>query len=98
MAFQVKPFVEVLKYTKEMLDDALAPIRARSAKAKADMVSAKLEEQMLTLEREIHEACASKDIDFDAVIAKIDKYDLTERKRNQVAKLIADLFPTKGSA
>jgi len=98
MAFQVKPFAEVLKYTKEMLDDALAPIRARSAKAKADMVSAKLEEQMLTLEREIHEACASKDIDFDAVITKIDKYDLTERKRNQVAKLIADLFPAKGAA
>lgn len=98
MAFVVKPFEEVLKYTKEMLDDVLAPIRARSAKAKADMVSAKLEEQMLTLEREIHEACASKEIDFDAVIAKIDKYDLTERKRNQVTKLIDDLFPSKKRA
>jgi len=95
MAFKVKPFEEVLKYTKEMLDDALAPIRARSAKAKADMVSAKIEEQMLTLEREIHESCASKDLDFDNIIAKIDKYELAERKRNQITKLIGDLFPGK---
>lgn len=95
MAFQVKPFREVIAMTKEKLDEALAPIRARSAKAKADMASAKLEEQMVTLEREIHEACASKDIDFDAVIAKIDKYELTERKHTQVNKLILDLFPEK---
>lgn len=95
MAFNVKPFAEVLAMTKEKLDEALAPIRARSAKAKAVMVLAKLEEQMLNLEREIHEACASKELDFDAITAKIDKYELTERKLGQVDKLIADLFPDK---
>lgn len=95
MSFIVKPFRELITMSKEMLDEALAPIRARSAKAKADMASAKLEEQMLTLEREIHEACASKDIDFDQVIAKIDRYELTERKRDQVSKLIVQLFPDK---
>lgn len=95
MAFKVRPFVELIAFTKEKLDEALAPIRARSARAKAELVSAKLEEQMVTLEREIHEACASKDIDFDAVVAKIDKYDLAERKRKQVEGLIADLFPGK---
>ena len=95
MAFKVKSFVEVLAMTKEKLDEALAPIRARSAKAKADMASAKLEEQMITLEREIHEACATKELDFDLIIAKIDKYELTERKNKQVKELIADLFPGK---
>ncbi len=35
MAFKVKPFAEVLAFTKEKLDEALAPIRARSARAKA---------------------------------------------------------------
>lgn len=95
MAFKVKPFVEVIAMTKEKLDEALAPIRARSARAKADMASAKLEESMVTLEREIHEACASKDIDFDfdKIIALIDRYDLTERKSKQIGKLIGDLFP-----
>lgn len=98
MAFKVKPFVEVIAMTKEKLDEALAPIRARSARAKADMAQAKLEEKMVTLEREIHEACASKDIDFDQIIAKIDQYDLTERKANQIRKLIGDLFPDKVNA
>lgn len=93
MAFKVRPFVEVVAFSKEKLDEALAPIRARSAKAKAEMAQAKLEEQMVTLEREIHEQCASKDIDFDSIIAKIDKYDLTERKRKQIDGLIRELFP-----
>jgi len=95
MAFKVKSFREVLTLSKEKLDEALAPIRARSAKAKADLVSAKLEEQMVTLEREIHEACAAKDLDFDAIISKIDRYELTERKNKQVKALISDLFPEK---
>lgn len=95
MAFQVKPFREVIAYTKEKLDEALAPIRARSAKAKADLASAKLEEQMINLEREIHEACASKEINFDTIVDKIDKYELLERKSKQIAGLIADLFPEK---
>lgn len=96
MAFKVKPFVEVIAMTKEKLDEALAPIRARSARAKADMASAKLEETMVTLEREIHEACASKDIDFDKIISLIDRYELTERKAGQIGTLIGDLFPERG--
>jgi len=95
MAFKVKPFAEVLRYTKEALDDALAPIRARSASAKAALYSAKLEEEMVGLERQIHEACASKDLDFDTIIAKIDKYELSERKLKQVNGLISELFPEK---
>lgn len=95
MAFKVKPFVEVIAMTKEKLDEALAPIRARSAKAKADMALAKLEESMVTTEREIHEGCASKDLDFDSIIGKIDKYELTERKHKQIKQLIGDLFPAE---
>jgi hypothetical protein len=95
MAFKVKPFAEVIALSKEKLDEALAPIRARSAKAKADMAQAKLEEKMVTLEREIHEACAEKDLDFDSIISKIDQYELTERKNEQIKELITDLFPVR---
>jgi hypothetical protein len=97
MAFKVKPFVEVLAMTKEKLDEVLAPIRARSARAKADMALAKLEEEMVGLEREIHERCASKELDFDAIIAKIDRFELTERKHRQIKALIDDLFPGKAA-
>ena len=95
MAFKVKPFAEVLKMSKEALDDALAPIRARSARAKADMVGAKLEEEMIDFERRIHEACADKELDFDKIIGLINKFDLAERKQKQVGKLIAELFPVR---
>jgi hypothetical protein len=95
MAFKVKPFVEVIAMTKEKLDEVLAPVRARSAKAKAEMAQAELEEEMVTLERQIHEACASKDLDFDDIIEKIDEYELVERKSKQIRRLIAELFPAR---
>lgn len=93
MGFKIKPFAEVILYTKEKLDEALAPIRVRSIKAKATMEEAKLEEKMLGLEKEIHEACASKEPDFTSIINKIDSYELTERKLNQIRKIIAEMFP-----
>jgi hypothetical protein len=93
MAFKVKPFAEVIKLSKEALDDVLAPVRARAAKAKADMVSAKLEEEMIDLERRIHEACAEKELDFNKITDLINKFELAERKRKQVSKLVAELFP-----
>ena len=95
MAFQVKPFAEVLKMSKEALDDALAPIRARSARAKADMVGVKLEEEMIDLERRIHESCAEKELNFDKIINLVNQFDLAERKKKQVGKLVAELFPRK---
>ena len=93
MSFKVKPFADVLVMTDVELDTELAPIRARSAKAKADMTVAKLEEEMVTLERRIHEACAAKDLNFDSIISMIDQYELTERKSGQIKSLIGDLFP-----
>lgn len=95
MAFKIKSFREVLTMSKEGLDEVLAPVRARSARSKADLYSAQLEEKMIGIERAIHEACAEKDLDFDAIIGKIDSYELLERKSKQVDGLIAELFPAK---
>ncbi len=95
MGFKVKPFSEVIAYTKEKLDEALAPIRVRSVKAKATMFESRLEEKMINTEKQVHELCAAKEPDFDAIIRKIDDYELTERKLGQVRKIVADLFPEK---
>ena len=93
MAFNVKPFKEVLAMTKEKLDEALAPIRARSAKAKAELEVAKLDEKLIGLEGEIHKLCAEKDLNFDKIIDKINDYELTERKHKQITQLVTELFP-----
>ena len=93
MAFNVKPFKEVLAMTKEKIDEALAPIRARAAKAKADLESAKLEEKMVSLESDIHKMCAEKELNFDRIIDKIDEFELAERRKKQIDKIITELFP-----
>lgn len=93
MAFKVKPFKDVLAMTKEKLDTALAPVRARGAKAKANLEVSKIEESMISLETEIHNMCAEKELDFIKITKKIDEYDLQERRLKQVQKLVADLFP-----
>lgn len=93
MSFKVKSYKEVLALTKEKLDEALAPIRAKSAKAKADLEIAKLQEKLVGLESEIHKACAEKDLNFTTIADKIDQYELAERRLKQIEKLVGDLFP-----
>lgn len=93
MSFQVKSYKELIALSKEKLDEALAPIRARAAKAKADLELAKTEEKMVALETDVQKLCAEQELNFDKIIAKIDEYDLLERRQKQVRQLIADLFP-----
>ena len=96
MAFQVKSYKELIALSKEKLDEALAPIRARAAKAKADLELAKTEEKMVALETDVQKLCAEQELNFDKIITKIDEYDLLERRQKQVRTLIDDLFPEDG--
>lgn len=93
MAFVVRPFREIIAMSKEKLDEALAPIRARSARAKADLEIAKLDERLVGLETEIHRLCAEKDLDLNRISDKLDEYALGERRRDQFKDLISQLFP-----
>lgn len=93
MAFKVKSFREVVALTKEKLDEAMAPIRERSAKAKAELEIAKQQEKLISLETEIHKLCAEKELNFDSIANKIDSYELAERRLKQIERLVKDLFP-----
>lgn len=93
MAFKLKSFKELVAMTEEKLDEMLLPLRVRSAKARAEQEVIKLEEQLISLETQINKACASKEINFQAVADLIDKYELAERRLGQIQKLVASLFP-----
>lgn len=93
MSFAIKPFKELMALTKEKLDEALIPLRVRAAKAKADGEVIKLEEALIQLETRINEHCAKKELDFVTITNMIDEYELTERRLNQINKLVASLFP-----
>lgn len=93
MAFQLKPFKDLLALSKEKLDEALAPIRARQVKAKADSLVAAYEEELITIEKQITETCATKEVDFEKVADLLDKYALKERRKNQFKSIYTQLFP-----
>ena len=89
---KLKPYAEALKMAKEKINEALAPVRARTAEKQAELEIAKLNEKLATLEGEIHEACTTYPIDFGNLIGKLDAFALTERKKAQFEKIIKELF------
>lgn len=95
MQIKLKPYSELIKMGKEALDATLAPIRAIAQRKKAELELAKLDEVCATLEQKITETCSAKEINFDAVIEKMDELDLADRKRTQLKALLKQLFPDK---
>lgn len=47
---QLRPFKELISLSKEKLDEAMAPIRARQVKSKAELKMAQLDADILTKE------------------------------------------------
>lgn len=90
---QLRPFRELISLSKEKLDTALAPIRARQVKSKAELEQAKLDADILTKETEIQEMCAQKDFEFGPLMRRLDEIALLERRKRQYAKVLAQLFP-----
>lgn len=90
---KLKPFKELIAMSKEKLDEAMAPIRARQVRSQAELEMAKLDADILTLESEVQESCTKREIDFPAMLAKLDKVALLERRKKQYDKVLAELFP-----
>jgi hypothetical protein len=90
---KLKPFKEIIAMSKEKLDEALAPIRARKVKTQADMKKAEIDEKIVVLESEVQEMCSVKDINFDNLFERLDKIALFERRKKQYDKVLDELFP-----
>jgi hypothetical protein len=48
---------------------------------------------MVTLEANIQELCAKKEIDFTALLKAMDDLALAERRKKQYEKILSELFP-----
>lgn len=90
---QLKPFAELIKLSKEKFDEAMAPIRAKQVKSKAELEMAKLDEKILSLEVKTQELCAEKEINFETLIENLDEHALLERRRKQYVQVLEQLFP-----
>ena len=94
MAFQLKSFRELVAMTKEALDEALLPMRERTAKAKAEIIKIELETKMLELEQKINKACAQGEPNFNTIVDLMDEYAISERRLSQITNIVNQLFPT----
>lgn len=92
---KLKPFKEIIAMSKEKLDEALAPIRAKQVQSQAELEMAKIDEQLISAEAQIQELCSQKQIDFPKLLSIMDKYDLAERRKKQYRKILEDLFPER---
>lgn len=90
---KLTPYKKLLIMGKEAVDACLAPVRANSAKKKAELEIAKLEERIATLDSDLNTFCSEKDINFDKVINKLDEIALAERRKKQFTKIIDEMFP-----
>ena len=90
---KLKPYRELLKMTEVAIDEALAPIRARQARSKADLLIAKLEEKCHAFEVSITKACTQKELDLEHILEMLDERALVVRKISQLRTMITDLFP-----
>ena len=85
-------YKEIIGKSKEKIDELLAPIRANKMQKKAEFEMAKLDEKLLELETKIQDICLEKDINFDSLLECLDDIALLERRKQQYAEIINDLF------
>jgi len=90
---KLKPFKEIIAMSKEKLAESLAPIRARKVRSQAELEMAKLDDELIRLEADIQEQCAKEEINFPALLDKLDKVGLLERRQKQYQKVLSELFP-----
>jgi hypothetical protein len=92
---KLKPFKELIGLSKEKLDEAMAPIRARQVKSQAELELAKLDADILTKETAVQELVTGKTIDFPKLMDKLDEIALLERRKKQYGDVLDQLFPGK---
>lgn len=86
-------YEKVLKFSKEKIQEAMAPVRAREMRKKAELEMAKIEGKMIEKEAKIEELAGAYPIDFDLMISSIDELALLERRKKQFSKIISEMFP-----
>lgn len=90
---KLKPYKTLIALSKEKLDEAMAPIRARGVKAKAELEMSKLEADQVTNETKIQELLTEKDVNFIKLMDLIDEGELVERRLKKYTEVLEQLFP-----
>lgn len=93
--FKLKPYSELVKLAKEAIDEVLAPVRAATAKARANLKIAEIAEAITRREQEVNELAVQKDVDFDRLADKVDEIKLLEIRKASLQEIVDQLFPAQ---
>lgn len=85
-------YKDILVLAKEKIAEAMAPLRAREMRKKAELEACKLESVIAEKEQKIQEYASAYPIDFDRLIDAIDELELVKRRKDQFDKIINEMF------
>lgn len=85
-------YKDVLVLCKEKIKEALAPLRAREMKKKAELEVCKIDSSIAEKEQKIQEIASEYPIDFHKMIDAIDELELIKRRKEQFEQIIDEMF------
>ncbi len=85
-------YKEILTLAKEKITEAMAPLRAREMRKKAELEACKLESVIAEKDQKIQEYASEYPINFDKMIDAIDELELVKRRKEQFEKIIEEMF------
>lgn len=83
---------DVLISCKEKITEKLAPLRVNEQRKKAELEVCKLEGTIAEKEQKIAELASEYPIKFDKLLDAIDDLELTQRRKEQFERIIAEMF------
>lgn len=85
-------YKDVLALTKEKLDEAKAPFRAREMRKRAELSQIELESKIAAYEQRVQEECSKYPINFERLADTMDDLRLTEHRHTQFTRIIDEMF------
>lgn len=85
-------YKDVLVLAKEKVKEAMAPLRAREMKKKAELEVCKMDSAIAEKEQKIQECASEYPINFDKLMDSIDELELTQRRKEQLERIIKEMF------
>jgi len=85
-------YKELLVLAKEKINEAMAPLRAKEMKKKAELEICKIESMIAEKEQKIQEYASKYPIPFDELIEALDDLDLVKRRKEQFETIINEMF------
>jgi len=83
---------ELLVLAKEKINEAMAPLRSKEMRKKAELEICKIESMIAEKEQKIQEYASKYPIPFDELIEALDDLDLVKRRKEQFETIINEMF------